>query len=104
MELTRQVTLRLDDGPHDPPRVGWWEVHGPQPTTDVYGIIELSYSYTDAEIPVREVYAWFIYRRTAHKGRRVGTFLDEIADGTADTRDEALAQVTAAWTEKVGTL
>lgn len=100
--LTRQVTLTLDDGPHDPPRIGWWEVTGPQPATDVYAIVELSYNYTDAEIPTREVYAWFLYRRTPHRGRRVGTYLDEIADGVGDTRDEALEQVTDAWTRLVG--
>lgn len=99
---TRQVALTLDDGPHDPPRIGWWEVTGPQPANDVYGIIELSYCYTDAEIPTREVFAWFLYRRTAHRGRRVGTFLDEIAMGESTTRDGALEQITNAWTELVG--
>lgn len=93
---TRQVALTLDKGQHDPPRIGWWFVTGPQPERDAYATIELSKIYPDdMSEPPRVSYRWYLNRRTTRR-------LEQIADGTADTRDEAMEQITDAWTELLG--
>lgn len=89
------MVLTLDDGQHDPPRIGWWFVTGPQPERDAYGTIELTKVYPDSG-PARVTYRWYLNRRTTRR-------LEQIADGEADTRDEALEQVTDAWTQLIGT-
>lgn len=85
-----QVALTLDDEHHP------WFVTGPQPERDVYATIELSKIYPDVSGPPRVRYRWYLNRRTTRR-------LEQIADGAAATRDEALEQVTAAWTRLVGT-
>lgn len=91
----RQVTLTLDDGQHDPPRIGWWFVTGPQPERDAYATIELSKIYLDVAGPALVRYRWYLNRRTNRR-------LEQIADGTGYTRDQAMEQITNAWTQLLG--
>lgn len=99
---TRQVLLTLDDGQHDPPRIGWWKVTGPQPESDVYALIEFAVIHSDKRPPY-EGYAWFLYQRTTRHRPFAGTYMREIADGVGRSRDEALEQLANVWTQLIGT-
>lgn len=91
------MVLALDGGRHDPPRIGWWFVTGPQPERDAYATIESSKIYPDdGSGEPRVTYRWYLNRRSIRS-------LEQIAAGTSATRDEAMGQVTEAWTRLIGT-
>lgn len=67
----------------------------------MYAIIELSWVYSD-HAPRRETYSWYLHRRTRRYPTDAATHMDTIANGEGYTRDEALEQITDAWTQLLG--
>lgn len=80
--------LTVSEGDGDAKRTGYWNVTGPQPVRDMYGLIYLH---------VGEVFSWEIMQRTVPERNSTSTFMIPIAQGRTDTHAEALEEITDAW-------
>lgn len=81
-----ELTVREGDG--DAKRTGYWNVTGPQPERDLYGLIYLH---------IGEVYSWEIMQRSTPERNSISTFMVPVAHGNADTHAEALEGIADAW-------
>jgi hypothetical protein len=88
------VTVELTT--HAGDRIGWWLVTGPQPEEEVYGQVELSREYHDAEMHT-DFFWWGLYVRGAamFNDERRPLLLER--EGRSQTLAGALAALAEAW-------
>jgi hypothetical protein len=88
-----ELTVREGDG--DAARTGYWTVTGPQDEHEVHAVIERSRIVEDG----RDVFAWYLNQRTMNAYRT--STMHQTAQGVAETYDDAMVAVRAAWVEHV---
>jgi hypothetical protein len=85
-ELT--VVAGGPDGDQDAAKYGYWKVFGPQPETEVFGVILLM---------VGDEYEWEIHRRADPAQNEISTYVALVKHGRVSTYELALAALTEAW-------
>jgi hypothetical protein len=90
----RGVTVELTA--HAGDRIGWWLVTGPQPEDEVYGQVELSREYHDAEMH-SDFFWWGLFVRGAAMFNDERRPLLMEREGRSQTLAGALAALAEVW-------
>lgn len=78
-------------------RIGWWLVTGPDDPKDVYGQVELSRTYHDAEM-YSDFFWWGLYvRRAPERNNTDPAPIDLEAQGRALSLDDAVDELAKVW-------
>ncbi|MFD2792597.1 hypothetical protein ACFS27_03450 [Promicromonospora vindobonensis] len=99
-EYAPRLRLTVTGGDGDADRTGYWMATGPQDPKDAYAIIERSRTPgPDGYV----FYAWYLNRRSVPEYNGPTTHMLTVAHGFQPTYEAALADLTDAWVEEIGT-
>jgi hypothetical protein len=97
--LSPPLALTVTGGDGDGDRTGYWTVTGSQDPHEVCATITRATSPDDGHL----FFAWDLTQRTHPEHNRVRSYMDTIQQGFRPTFDEALAELTEAWVQTLGT-